>query len=111
MNVPDHLSAHLARVAASPLPPGTKESAYNLPEDPMDTTTTVYGMPVELPDPPAGMIVADVVILARAVPVDGDRGRDALLAGVTDDTGGMVYRGILAAAADVVDVRDGDSDD
>ena len=77
----------------------------------MDLTTTIYGMTVELPDPPPGMIVADVVILARAVPVDGDRGRDALLTGVTDDTGGMVYRGILAAAADVVDVRDGDSDD
>ena len=71
----------------------------------MNTTTTVYGMTVELPDPPAGMIVADVVILARAVPVDGDRGRDALLAGVTADTGGMVYRGILAAAADARPAR------
>ena len=77
----------------------------------MEQTTTIYGMAVELPEPPPGMIVADVVILARAVPVDGDRGRDALLTGITDDTGGMVYRGILAAAADVVDVRDGDSDD
>lgn len=77
----------------------------------MDLTATVYGMTVELPDPPAGMIVADVVILARAVRVEGERSRDALLTGITDDTGGMVYRGILAAAADVVDVRDGDSDD
>lgn len=104
MDVPDHLSAHLARVAASPLPPGTKESAYNLPEVPMDQTTTIYGMTLELP----GMIVADVVILARAVPVEGERGRDALLTGVTDDTGGMVYRGMLAAAADVAATRDGD---
>lgn len=61
-------------------------------ETPMDLTATVYGMAVELPDPPPGMIVADVVILARAVPVEGERGRDALLTGVTDDTGGMVYR-------------------
>ena len=80
-------------------------------ETPMNQTTTIYGMPVELPEPPPGMIVADVVILARAVPVDGDRGRDHLLTGITDDTGGMVYRGMLAAAADVVDVRDGESDD
>ena len=80
-------------------------------EDPMDLTTTVYGMTVELPEPPPGMIVADVVILARAVPVEGERGRDHLLTGATDDTGGMVYRGMLAAAADVVDVRDGESDD
>ena len=80
-------------------------------EDPMDLATTVYGMTVELPAPPPGMIVADVVILARAVRVEGERSRDALLTGITDDTGGMVYRGILAAAADVVDVRDGDSDD
>ena len=77
-------------------------------EDPMDLTATVYGMTVELPEPPPGMIVADVVILARAVPVDGDRGRDALLTGITDDTGGMVYRGMLAAAADVAATRDGD---
>lgn len=80
-------------------------------ETPMDQTTTIYGMPLELPEPPPGMIVADVVILARAVPVEGERGRDALLTGVTDDTGGMVYRGMLAAAADVADVRGGDSDD
>lgn len=80
-------------------------------EDPMGQTATVYGMTVELPEPPPGMIVADVVILARAlpvVPVKGERGRDALLTGVTDDTGGMVYRGILAAAADVAATQDGD---
>lgn len=75
----------------------------------MGQTATIYGMTVELPDPPPGMIVADVVILARAVRVEGERSRDALLTGITDDTGGMVYRGILAAAADVVDVRDGDA--
>ena len=39
-------------------------------EDPMNQTTTVYGMPVELPEPPPGVIVTDVVILARAVPVE-----------------------------------------
>lgn len=78
-------------------------------EDPMALTATVYGMTVELPEPPPGVIVADVVVLARAVRVEGERGRDALLTGVTDDTGGMVYRGMLAAAADVVDVRDGDA--
>ena len=44
MTANDHLSAHLARVAASPLPSGTKESAYNLPETTMEQTTTVYGM-------------------------------------------------------------------
>ena len=77
-------------------------------ETPMNQTTTIYGMTLELPDPPPGMIVADVVILARAVPVEGDRGRDHLLTTATDDTGGMVYRGMLAAAADVADVRDGD---
>lgn len=77
-------------------------------EDPMDQTTTIYGMTLELPDPPPGMIVADVVILARAVRVEGERSRDALLAGATADTGGMVYRGILAAAADAAATRDGD---
>lgn len=82
-------------------------------EDPMEHTATIYGMPLELPDPPPGMIVADVVVLARAVPVEGERGRDALLTTATDDTGGMVYRGILAAAAaaDVAAIRGGGPND
>lgn len=81
------------------------------PEDPMEQTATIYGMPLELADPPPGMIVADVVVLARAVPVEGERVRDALLSGATDDTGGMVYRGMLAAAADVAAIRGGGPDD
>ena len=80
-------------------------------EGPMDLTTTVYGMTVELPEPPPGMIVADVVILARAVPFEGERGRDALLTGGTEDTGDIIYRGMLSAAAAVADAQDGETDD
>ena len=65
-----------------------------------DQTMHLYGLPVELAEPPEGVIVTDVVVLARGVRLD-DQSSDTLLVASTDSTAGIVYRGMLAAAGDL----------